>query len=147
MSNKIEGLNLPDDNQPGVLRKPHFRQEKPMNKLARKEIIDQLPCARYSGETAKKFESLTDFLDHVELGVRDFVRQILQRYAEDKFLRYIGAKRYERTPLRQDRRNGSRIRQLETRFGIIEDLRLPRGRKSGRFYAVVAYWTILFSPA
>jgi putative transposase len=108
-----------------------------MNKLARKQVIDQVPCASQSHETAKRFETLTDFLDHVELGVRDFVRQILQEYAEDEFLRYIGAKRYERTPLRQDRRNGSRKRQIETRFGVIEELRLPRGRKSGTRYSTV----------
>jgi putative transposase len=81
-------------------------------------------------ETTSRFRTITEFLDHVEMGVREFVRQMLQGYAEDEFLRFIGAKPYERTPLRKDRRNGSRPKKLETRFGLIEDLRVPRGRKS-----------------
>ena len=71
------------------------------------------------------------------MGVRDFVRQMLQGYAEDEFLRFISAKPYERTPLRKDRRNGSRPRKLETRFGLIEDLRIPRGRKSATSYSTI----------
>jgi transposase-like protein len=108
-----------------------------MTRLAEKESINQVPCAGDSEETPCRFESLTQFLDQVELGVRDLVRQTLQGYAEDEFLRYIGAKPYQRTPLRQDRRNGSRRRRLETRFGLIEDLRLPRGRKSGTGYSTL----------
>ena len=108
-----------------------------MNNLARKEVIDQVPCSSRLDETANGFKSVTEFLDHVEMGVRDFVRQMLQGYAEDEFLRFIGAKRYERTPMRQDRRNGFRTRQLETRFGLIEDLRLTRGRKSGTTYSTI----------
>jgi putative transposase len=108
-----------------------------MDNLARKEIIDQVPCRSSLDETRKGFKSVTEFLDHVEMGVRAFVRWMLQAYAEDEFLRFIGAKPYERTPLRKDLRNGSRPRQLETRFGLIEDLRLPRGRKTGTAYSTV----------
>jgi hypothetical protein len=101
-----------------------------MNNLARKEDIDQVPfVSALDDEPASRFKNVTEFLDHVETGVRDFVRQMLQGYAEDEFLRFISAKPYVRTPLRKDRRNGSRSRKLETRFGLIEDLRLPRGRK------------------
>jgi putative transposase len=108
-----------------------------MNNLARKDVIDQAHCTRPLDETTSRFKSVTEFLNHVEVGVRDFVRQMLQGYALDEFLRFIGAKRYERTPMRQDRRNGSRPRQLETRFGLIEDLRLPRGRRSGTSYSTI----------
>jgi len=101
-----------------------------MNNLARKEAIDQAPCTSRLDETTSQFRTITEFLDHVEMGVREFVRQMLQGYAEDEFLRFIGAKPYERTFLRKDRRNGSRPKKLETRFGLIEDLRVPRGRKS-----------------
>jgi transposase-like protein len=108
-----------------------------MDNLARKEIIDQAPSRSSLDETRKGFKSVTEFLDHVEMGVRAFVRWMMQAYAEDEFLRFIGAKPYERTPLRKDRRNGSRSRQLETRFGLIEDLRLPRGRKAGTSYSTI----------
>ena len=108
-----------------------------MNNLARKEAIVQAPCRSRLDEAGSRFESVTEFLDQVETGVREFVRQMLQGFAEDEFRRFIGAKRYERTPLRKDRRNGSRSRKLETRFGVIEDLRLPRARKSGTEYSTI----------
>ena len=93
-----------------------------MDNLARKEAIDQSPFRSTLDETTSRFKSVTEFLDYMEMGVRDFVRQMLQGYAEEEFLRFIGAKRYERTPLRKDCRNGSRKKKLETRFGLIEDL-------------------------
>jgi putative transposase len=109
-----------------------------MSNLARKEVIDQVPFGSpLDDEPTSRFKSVTEFLDHVEMGVRDFVRQMLQGYAEDEFLRFISAKPYERTPLRKDRRNGSRPRKLETRFGLIEDLRVPRGRKSATSYSTI----------
>jgi len=110
-----------------------------MSNLARKVVIDQDPSfgSPLDDEPTSRFKSVTGFLDHVEMGVRDFVRQMLQGYAEDEFLRFISAKPYERTPLRKDRRNGSRPRKLETRFGLIEDLRIPRGRKSATSYSTI----------
>jgi len=62
---------------------------------------------------------------------------MLQAYAEEEFLRYIGVMPYERSPLRRDWRNGSRSRTLETRFGRIEDLPLPRGRRGGTPYSSI----------
>ena len=88
-------------------------------------------------EVSSEFESLSEFLDHVELGVRAFVRVMLQKYAEDEFMRYIGAKPYERTERRRDYRNGTRRRTLETRFGLIEDLQIPLGRKGGVSYSTI----------
>jgi putative transposase len=108
-----------------------------MSNLARKEVINQASCTSRLDETTSRFKSVTEFLDHVETGVREFVRQVLQGYAEEEFLRFIGAKRYERTSLRKDLRNGSRAKKLETRFGLIEDLRLPRGRKLGTGYSTI----------
>lgn len=97
-------------------------------RLAEQEVIDQVPVTDELDETPAEFETLGEFFDHVELGIRAFVRAMLQQYAEDEFMRYIGAKPYERTPKRRDYRNGTRNRTLETRFGVIEDLQLPLGR-------------------
>lgn len=109
-----------------------------MNNLARKEATDQAPCKSGLDETTTgRFKTVTEFLDHVEMGVRAFVREMLQEYAEDEFLRFIGAKPYERTPLRKDRRNGFRPKKIQTRFGFIEDLRLPRARKWGTRYSTI----------
>jgi len=62
---------------------------------------------------------------------------MVQAYAEDEFLRYIGACPYERTPRRKDWRNGNRRRALKTRFGVIEDLRLARARRAGTNYNTI----------
>lgn len=97
-----------------------------MNKrLAKEEVIGQVPSTVEWQEAVRDFESLSDFLAHVELGVRAFVRVMLQEYAEDEFMRHIGAKPYERTANRRDYRHGSRKKALETRFGVIDDLEVP----------------------
>ena len=72
-----------------------------------------------------------DFSDVIEKGVRKFVRTMLEIYTKDEFLRYIGARPYERTQERKDYRNGSLSRSISTPFGIIEDVTIPRGRKGG----------------
>lgn len=107
------------------------------NRLAKEEVIDQVFSTVELQEAVRNFESLSDFLDHVELGVRAFVRVMLQEYAADEFMRYIGAKPYERTPHRRDYRHGSRKKALETRFGVIDDLEAPLGRKGGISYSTI----------
>jgi putative transposase len=107
------------------------------NRLPKKDVVNQVPCTVELGEAVSNFETLGDFLDHVELGVRVFVRVMLQQYAEDEFMRYIGAKPYERTPNRRDYRHGQRKKTMKTRFGVIEDLEVPLGRKSGIGYSTI----------
>ena len=108
-----------------------------MRTLAKRESIDQAQSINETVHTGSPFKDLSAFLDHVELGVRGFVKAMLQTYAEDEFLRYIGAKRYERTDNRRDQRNGHRTKKLGTRFGLIDDLSLPRGRKAGISYSQI----------
>jgi len=72
-----------------------------------------------------------ELLDAIEEGVRKFVRTTLEVYAKDEFLRYIGARPYERTNRRKDYRNGSLHKTILTPFGLIEDVNIPRGRKGG----------------
>jgi len=48
-----------------------------MDNLARKEVIDQVPFGSpLDDEPGSRFKSVTEFLDHVEMGVRDFVRYL-----------------------------------------------------------------------
>ena len=88
-------------------------------------------------EGGQGFEGLGDFLDHVEAGIRALVREMLQAYAEDEFMRYIGARPYERTKNRRDYRNGTRRKTLRTRFRLIEDLQIPLASKVGVGYSSV----------
>ena len=63
-----------------------------------------------------------EILDAIEESVRKFVRTTLEVYAKDEFLRYIGARPYERTNRRKDYRNGSLHKTILTPFGLIEDV-------------------------
>lgn len=105
--------------------------------VAEQEVIDQARFADDGDEGGQGFEGLGDFLDHVEAGIRALVREMLQAYAEDEFMRYIGARPYERTENRRDYRNGTRRRTLRTRFGLIEGLQIPLARKVGVGYSSV----------
>jgi len=107
------------------------------NTVAEQELIDQETFTDEPDESSHEFGSLGDFLDHVEAGIRAFVREMLQAYAEDEFMRYIGARAYERTEARRDYRNGTRRRTLQSRFGLIEDLQIPLGRKAGISYSSI----------
>ena len=105
--------------------------------VAEQEVVNQETFAEQREEDGQQFRSLDDFLDYVEIGVRAFVREMIQTYAEDEFMRYIGARPYERTEARRDYRNGTRTRALQTRFGLIEDLQIPLGRKAGIGYSSI----------
>jgi len=106
-------------------------------RVADEEVIDQETFEQEGYEDQLEFEGLSDFLDYVEVGIRDFVRTMLQEYAKDEFMRYIGARPYERTEDRRDYRNGVRKRTLQTRFGVIEDIEIPLGRKAGIGYSSI----------
>jgi len=109
-----------------------------MGTLTKREFINQVQSdCKQNHLVHGSFKDLNGFLDQAELAVKDLVRTMLQAYAEDEFLRYIGARRYERTDNRRDQRNGYRSKKLATRFGLIEDLRLPRGRKGGTGYSQI----------
>ena len=79
----------------------------------------------------RKTINTEELLDVIEEGVRKFIRTMLEIYAKDEFLRYIGARLYERTEKRKDYRNGSLHKTILTPFGPIEDVNIPRGRKGG----------------
>jgi len=59
------------------------------------------------------------------------VRSSVEGAIEEEFKRYIKVKPYERSPKRRDQRNGSYSRSLETEFGILHDILIPRSRKGG----------------
>ncbi|MBW2304330.1 MAG: hypothetical protein JRF57_11535 [Deltaproteobacteria bacterium] len=58
-------------------------------RIAEQEVIDQVAFTDELDEDGYQFENLGDFLAHIELAVRAFVRVMLQQYAEDEFMRYI----------------------------------------------------------
>ena len=95
----------------------------------------------FNGSKAKdrgyEFKGFGDFLDFMEVGICSFIRAMLEAYAEEEFLNYIGARPYERTKGRRDYRNGYRKRAVKSRFGPIKDIKIPLGRRAGISYSSV----------
>jgi putative transposase len=77
------------------------------------------------------------------------VKNLLEDALECELLEQLQARWYERHPDRVDYRNGYRRRSLQTRLGLIQDLRVPRSREGayqshilpryGRFEASVEH--------
>jgi transposase-like protein len=71
------------------------------------------------------------FFEDVTDRSREFVKKLLEWGVQQEFEEYVEAKRYERNEARRDHRNGYRTRSLMTTWGMLEDIRVPRGRVKG----------------
>ena len=91
--------------------------------------------------TDKAIPSGEQFFDMLEQQLRDIARITIMNTIEDEFEKFIGAAPYQRSDDRTDSRNGVRYRAFDTRFGVIEDIAIPRARK-GRFIPqLFSRWT------
>ncbi len=73
--------------------------------------------------------SQAEFQAYIRGELREAVRLALLRVLDAEVECLIGASRYERSPLRRDRRNGHYSRDLDTSVGRIADLLVPRTRR------------------
>jgi putative transposase len=68
----------------------------------------------------------------------DVMRDMFKKYLEDslecEMLEQLQADQYQRNPDRVACRNGYRYRSLQTRLGVIRDLRIPR-RRDGTYHS------------
>lgn len=71
-----------------------------------------------------------DPLDYVFDECRGSVKVFLEEVLRAEYDMYLGFARYERGIGRPDSRNGYYERDLESVFGLLEDLRIPRTRKN-----------------
>jgi len=69
-----------------------------------------------------------EFFDLLERWVRGAVRMIINKAINEEFNAFIGCLPYERTEERKDYRNGYLLKDFETRFGVIENILIPRVR-------------------
>ena len=69
-----------------------------------------------------------DFQALVQGMMREAVRTALTVILDEEVEALVGAKRYERSPTRTDRRNGYYTRDLVTSVGQIDGLAVPRTR-------------------
>ncbi len=69
------------------------------------------------------------FQEMLQEKLRAAVRLTMATVLDEEIEAYLQAGRYERTPKRQDQRNGYYTRGLGTGLGQVEDLPVPRSRK------------------
>lgn len=82
--------------------------------------------------TDKTIPSGEEFFEMLEQQLREIARITIINTIQDEFEQFIGAAPYQRSDDRTDSRNGVRYRDLDTRFGVIKDIAIPRAR-NGRF--------------
>ena len=69
------------------------------------------------------------WLDDMHERMSETVKGLLEQALECELLEQLQVAWYHRDPDRVDWRNGHRTRSLQTRLGLIKDLRVPRSRK------------------
>jgi putative transposase len=70
-------------------------------------------------------------------GVKKFIKGFIENLLTEEVTARVGAGRYERSSKRQGYRNGHYLRDLLTRFGPIEDIRVPRLDQGGLEFTVL----------
>jgi transposase-like protein len=73
------------------------------------------------------------FIDGLAQYIREFLKHAFEETIRLELQEMLGRKPYERTESTNNYRNGSYDRDLETRFGVIEDIKVARDR-NGEFY-------------
>jgi putative transposase len=68
------------------------------------------------------------------------VKGAIQDQIHEDFEEQIGAKRYERTGNRQGERSGKRFRTLETEYGFIQHIEIPRARNIDIRFTIFDKW-------
>ena len=99
------------------------------------------PCPEENiEEKGEKLPGALEYFDALEVWVRGAVRMVIERGINQEFKALIGCLPYERSPERRDYRNGYLGKDFETRFGVIEDILIPRGRKEPFFPSLFRRW-------
>ena len=76
-------------------------------------------------------EMQQEFYGRVNQAVRRMVRAMVEMNLKQELTEFLNAMPYERTKQRKGHRNGKYQRTLETIWGMIEDLEVPRIREEG----------------
>jgi len=78
-----------------------------------------------------------DLVEDLTLEAKRHLKRLLEGALEEDLALAVGAGRYEREGGRRGYRNGSYTRELVTRLGVIEKLRVPRSREGGIVFRAV----------
>jgi len=72
----------------------------------------------------------------ISSGVKQFIEMFIENLLRDELSAKIGARRYERNKNRRAHRNDHYLRALLTKFGPIEEIRVPRMEQGGMEFSV-----------
>lgn len=104
-----------------------------METIAQKELRSQEELVKSAQKDVEDHGGRIDpqeFWEEIGRRVREGIRVTLEKTISREFSQFIGALEYERSPERKDVRNGHRSRDFGTIYGVIEDIQIPRARKS-----------------
>jgi putative transposase len=104
-----------------------------METIAQKELRSQEELVKPIQRDAEEYGERVDpqeFWEEIGRSIRQGIRITLEKTINREFSQFIGALEYERSPRRKDVRNGHRSRDFGTVYGVIEDIQIPRARKS-----------------
>jgi transposase-like protein len=89
------------------------------------------------GIVLEVLENLQEIIwSKIASGVKSFIKTFIENLLEDELTATLGADRYERSKKRRGYRNGHYPRELLTKFGLIEDIQVPRMDKGGMAFTV-----------
>ena len=91
---------------------------------------------RSVAERWREVKSAEQWWDDLHDTMRSTMKGLLEDSLECELLEQIQAAAYQRNPDRVDYRNGYRFRSLQTRLGVIVNLRVPRSR-DGRYQSLI----------
>ena len=106
-----------------------------MENIAEKEQV-----CKPKDERLEEIPEAKDFFDCLEVKVKEMLHLIISKAIGEEFRKFIGAAPYERNKERKDHRNGFRYRNFESRFGVIEDIPIPRANKKSFFPSIFKRW-------
>jgi transposase-like protein len=72
----------------------------------------------------------------IALGVKGFIKSFIENLLEEELTAKVGAPRYERSTERKAYRNGHYLRNLLTRYGVVDEIHVPRMDKGGVEFTV-----------
>jgi len=104
-----------------------------METIAQKELRSQEELVKLGQKDIGQYVGRTDpeeFWEEIGRRIRQGIRITLEKTISREFRQFIGALEYERSPGRKDVRNGHRSRDFGTVYGVIENIQIPRARKS-----------------
>jgi len=69
-------------------------------------------------------------------GVKGFIKSFIENLLKEELTAKLGASRYERSAGRKAYRNGHYLRNLLTRYGVVDVIQVPRAEKGGMEFSV-----------